>query len=186
MGQEVRALKKISLKGQNVEKTKKEVVTDIEITKKLSHPNVIKNYEFYRDKDFIYIVSQFYEGGEMLDHLEKSNFLLEAEAQQVIRQVLEVISYAHSQGVTHRDIKLQNILLKKKVEIGDSNPYEIAVIDWGCSCTFDRTKKLTEFIGTLIYMAPEVFQRKYDEKADIWSIGVLTYILLTGEPPFYG
>merc|ERR1712147_84005 len=87
----------------------------------------------------------------------------------------------HSQGIMHRDLKPENILLEDTFEY-----YKIKLIDFGESIKFKKGEPITEMVGTPYYIAPEVLKKSYDEKADIWSIGVITFILLSGSPPFGG
>jgi len=96
---------------------------------------------------------------------------------------MSVINYAHSFGIVHRDLKPENVLLEKK-----KDQFYIKVIDWGTAAIYDPKKPLTELIGTPYYIAPEILKpdRHYDNKCDVWSAGVILYILLSGEPPFDG
>lgn len=98
-----------------------------------------------------------------------------------MRQLLSAISYCHERNVVHRDLKPENLLLDR--EAPDAN---IKVIDFGTSALFHSNQKLTQKYGTSYYIAPEVLRRDYNEKCDIWSCGVIMYILLSGKPPFYG
>lgn len=98
-----------------------------------------------------------------------------------MKQVLSAINYCHSQNIVHRDLKPENLLLDK-----DENNPKIKIIDFGTSQVFDADQPMTQKFGTPYYIAPEVLKKKYNEKCDIWSLGVILYILLCGYPPFNG
>jgi calcium-dependent protein kinase len=101
-----------------------------------------------------------------------------------MRQLLSAVAYCHENGVIHRDLKPENILIENSEE-KDKEFFHIKVIDFG-TCEILKKKKLTEQIGTSFYIAPEVIKNSYNEKCDLWSCGVILYILLCGSPPFYG
>lgn len=104
----------------------------------------------------------------------------EKDAAGIIKQLLSAVSYCHKKNVCHRDLKPENILLDSKQ--GDI----IKLIDFGTSQVFQSDMKMEMVLGTAYYIAPEVLTGKYTEKCDLWSIGVILYILLSGEPPFFG
>ena len=122
-------------------------------------------------------------GGDLFGYIEKRGFALpEERAKVIIRKVCGAMYYLHSYGIVHRDLKPENILLDtKKNNI-------IKIIDWGTARFFDKdkNKKMNKISGTPYYIAPEVLLEKYDEKCDVWSCGVIMYILLCGYPPFNG
>ena len=124
-------------------------------------------------------------GGEFFDRLAKrakeNKMYTEKDGARILKQILQAVNYLHSHGVCHRDLKPENILFSTISE--DS---QVKLIDFGLSKVFDgdnNTMKGT--VGTTFYMAPEVINGKYDEKCDIWSCGVILYIMLCGKPPFY-
>ena len=98
-----------------------------------------------------------------------------------MKQVLSIITYSHQNNIVHRDLKPENILLEDK-----GSDSIIKIIDWGCAKNFNKNEKLTNKDGTPYYIAPEVLEGNYDEKCDIWSCGVILYIMLCGYPPFDG
>ena len=108
----------------------------------------------------------------------------ETIAARIMLQVLSAIHHCHTNNITHRDIKPDNILVDRSQ--GDKDEITVKVIDFGISCQFDPKKKLTLGVGTPYYVAPEVLVKEYDEKVDIWSAGVILYILLSGQAPFDG
>lgn len=177
---EFRAVKKILKSAQSKEEQEK-LANEVDILRGLDHPNIIKIYEFYQDEKFFYIVTELCTGGELFDSIVASKSFTEKKAARIIQQVLSAISYCHTNKIVHRDLKPENLLLDKP---GDDAT--IKVIDFGLSRVFDPNKKMRHKLGTVYYIAPEVLQCQYDEKCDVWSCGVITFIMLCGYPPFNG
>ena len=155
---------------------------EIEILKKISHPNIISIYEIFEDSINYYIMTEYLEGGELFDMITKQHVLSEVDAAKILKQLLKGVNYLHNMNIVHRDLKPENIMLLKR---NDSN-YDLKLIDFGTTKLFEKGESLTKFIGTSYYIAPEVLKEYYNEKCDIWSCGVIMYILLTGYPPFNG
>ena len=174
---QTRACKILKKATQDINSLKEEV----EILSKLSHPNIMQLYEVYNDKTNFYIVSEFCPGGELFDAISKKGNFNENEASKIMKQVLSAITHSHQNNIVHRDLKPENILLEDK-----GNDSIIKIIDWGCAKNFNKNEKLTNKDGTPYYIAPEVLEGYYDEKCDIWSCGVILYIMLCGYPPFDG
>ena len=174
---EVRALKII--KKHNGQDSSR-MYLEVEILKKLIHPNIMQIYEFYEDKKNFFIITEFCEGGELFDKIIEKGSLTESEASGIMKQLVSAVNYIHSNQIVHRDLKPENILLDTKKD------NIIKIIDWGEARFFDKQKKMNRISGTPYYIAPEVLAEKYDEKCDIWSCGVIMYILLSGHPPFNG
>ena len=159
--------------------------TEIDLLRATDHPNIIKLYDIFEDNIFIYLIMEECTGGEFFDRLAKrakeNKMYTEKDGARILKQILQAVNYLHSHGVCHRDLKPENILFSTISE--DS---QVKLIDFGLSKVFDgdnNTMKGT--VGTTFYMAPEVINGKYDEKCDIWSCGVILYIMLCGKPPFY-
>ena len=152
---------------------------EIEILRKISHPNIVNIFEIFEDKTKYYIMSEFCEGGELFTAIAEKGFFNEFEASRIIKQILEAVNYLHSNSIVHRDLKPENIMLM-------ANGKDLKLIDFGTAIELPKRKKLTKFIGTSYYLAPEVIAENYDEKCDIWSCGIILYILLCGYPPFNG
>ena len=161
--------------------SQKKFKKEIDILKALDHPNIVKVYEFFEDSSMFYIVMEHCRGGELFDDIMKSKIYSEYECSQIMRQLFSCISYLHSINVVHRDLKPENILFDEK-----SDFMNIKLIDFGSAEYFEKKKKLTESIGTPFYVSPEVLKRSYTEKCDMWSAGVILYILVVGSPPFFG
>ena len=173
-----RAIKILKKSGQDEEK----FFLEVNILSKLTHPNIMHIYEFYEDKANYYIVSELCKGGELFDMITEKGAFKESEACPLMHQLMSAITYCHQNRIVHRDLKPENILLEDK---NRDNPV-IKLIDWGGARYFSKHKKMTKINGTPYYIAPEVLSETYNEKCDVWSAGVILYILLCGYPPFNG
>ena len=161
------------------------LMREVNLMIKLDHPNIIKLYEYYEDEKKIYLIMELCTGGELFDKIientEKGKQFTEKQAANIFKQMMSAVNYCHKNGIVHRDLKPENLLYFDKSE---NSP--IKVIDFGMSKRFDHNKLLTEKVGTAYYISPEVIKGKYDEKCDIWSAGVILYILICGYPCFNG
>lgn len=155
---------------------------EIDILKKLDHPNIMRIYEFYNREHRFYLICEYIEGEELFEKITASKYFTEEHAAIYMQQILNGVNYCHKMGITHRDLKPENIL----VEETDKANISIKIIDFGTSAMISPNEKLTKKTGTSFYIAPEVLQGKYNEKCDIWSCGIIMYILLCGGPPFNG
>ena len=174
---QTRAVKVLKKSNQDINLLMREV----EILSKLSHPNIMQIFEVFQDQSSFYIVSEYCKGGELFDILSQKGSLSEKDTAHIMKQVLSAISYSHKNNIVHRDLKPENILLDD-----NSKDLFIKIIDWGCAVSFSTDKKMHEADGTAYYIAPEVLREEYDEKCDVWSCGVILYIMLCGYPPFNG
>lgn len=175
-----RAVKIISKQMLESEAARNQFIKEVEILKLLDHPNIIRVFEFFEDEWYFYIVMEHCSGGELFDEILKHKQFTEFEAARIIRQVFSCIAYLHSINVVHRDIKPENLLLEEKDDF-----FNIKLIDFGIATTGQKDG-IVGMIGTPSYIAPEVITGSYNEKCDVWSGGVLMYILLSGYPPFQG
>jgi len=149
---------------------------ETEIMTKVKHPNIVSFYGLYEDKERVYFILELINGGDLFDKIEEVDTFTEEDASKIVKQILEALKYLHSEKIVHRDIKVDNILCDK-----DLNCY---IADFGLSRHLDQTLLLSK-VGSLEYTAPEVFTGKgYTEACDLWSVGVVTFILLTGTFPF--
>ena len=141
-------------------------------------------YEIMEDDKFYYIISELLEGGELYDRIIRKKRFSERDAAVIIHQILLALNYMHQRQIVHRDIKPENILFEK----ADQNESLIKITDFGFANFLDPNEEsLTDTLGSPLYMAPEIVKKvKYNTKVDIWSLGVLTYIMLSGKPPFNG
>ena len=166
----------------------KKFLKEIQVLKELEHPNIIKIFEYYIDNKYHYIISALLTGGELYETILKFQKFNEKKAAYIMKQILSALNYLHSKGIVHRDIKPENILVQKtdKKSKNDIDEINIKLIDFGASNFFKENEKLTLKVGSPYYIAPEVLNKSYNEKCDIWSAGVVLYVMLTGNFPFIG
>lgn len=159
-----------------------DVRREVKILKALSgHENLVKFYDAFEDAHNVYIVMELCEGGELLDRiLSRGGRYTEEDAKSIVVQILKVVAFCHLQGVVHRDLKPENFLFSTRDEDA-----AMKVIDFGLSDFVRPDQRLNDIVGSAYYVAPEVLHRSYTLEADVWSIGVITYILLCGSRPFY-
>ena len=174
------------------EKIKKDVEIlhrELEILKTLDHPNIVKFYEVYQDEKFFHLVMEHCSGGDLFERIEKERQLDEKEAACIMKKIFSATNYLHERGICHRDLKPENFLFSSNIK-----GCEIKIIDFGLSKQFETKigdseaafRELKTVVGTPLYVAPEVLKGKYDFRCDNWSLGVVTYVLLSGNPPFFG
>jgi len=175
----IRAIKVLDRTKMTTEDQQK-LNEEIGVLKKLDHPNIMKLFEVFIEPQNYYLVTEFVDGGELFEETQRRGILPEKMAANIMRQLLSVVMYCHKKGMVHRDLKPKNILLSK------SNKHNIKVIDFGIATAFAPNSILRETVGTPYYMAPEVLAKSYNEKCDVWSCGVILYILLSGCKPFNG
>eukprot|EP00986_Skeletonema_menzelii_P004273 scaffold1452_cov96-Skeletonema_menzelii.AAC.8 len=166
------------------------------------HPNILQLVDFHEDQDHVYIITERYTGGELFDFIGQHSSrrgsygcLTEGYAASIIKCLLEAVAYLHSLGIVHRDVKPENILFEhdrgeKEYEqhYFDSVTNSIRLIDFGLSreYNFEVDGYMSNPVGTSYYVAPECLEGKYTQSCDVWSVGIITYILLCGYPPFNG
>lgn len=178
----LRAMKVVKIETLTYQDDDKTFLKEIEVLSILNHPNIIKLYEYYVDDVHYYFITDFAEGGELYDKIYEIKNYQESDSASIMEQLLSAVSYMHSKNIVHRDIKPENILLETKTT-GDLS---IKIIDFGTANFFENDTKLRLKVGTPYYIAPEVLKKEYSYKCDIWSCGVIMYILLSGNPPFDG
>lgn len=155
---------------------------EVDIFTTLDHPNIVKFYEQYSDEQFVHLVMEFCSGGELLDKITKDGHLSEEETKRIMAQAISAVKHLHEKGIVHRDLKLENFLLES-----DKPDAAIKLIDFGLAKRYDPVRQnLRTVVGTSYYVAPEVLKGKYNDKCDEWSLGVMMYIMLSGDPPFDG
>lgn len=159
-----------------------DVRREVKILKALSgHKHLVRFYDACEDTNNVYIVMELCEGGELLDRiLSRGGRYTEEDAKVIVLQILSVVAFCHLQGVVHRDLKPENFLFTTRNEDAD-----MKLIDFGLSDFIRPEERLNDIVGSAYYVAPEVLHRSYSLEADIWSIGVITYILLCGSRPFW-
>merc|ERR1719291_1099120 len=164
---------------KNVDRFKQEIA----IMKMMDHPNIVKLYESFEDLRNIYLVMELCSGGELFDKIIESGHFTEVQAAILMQQIVKAIFYMHENHVCHRDLKPENFLFMTKDPIEKNL---LKIIDFGLSCKFETNQVLTTKAGTPYYVAPQVLAGKYDHLSDLWSLGVIMYVLLCGYPPFHG
>jgi len=165
----------------NVGQDMARLATEIEILKTVNHPNIINLKEIVDTKNCLFIVTELVTGGELFDKIVELGAYSEKDASVLVYKMTSAIEYLHSKGIVHRDLKPENLLLKN-----DNDVREVNLADFGLSKIMSQKVMMQTACGTPGYVAPEVLQAKgYDKEVDMWSIGVITYILLCGFPPFY-
>lgn len=164
------------LKAEDVSSLQEEV----DVLGSIDHPNVIKLYDFFEEKKMYYMVIELMEGGELFERIVKKTFYNEKEARDLIRILLDALAYLHQRNIVHRDLKPENLLLKSPY-----NDFDIKLADFGFAKQVNG-KSLDTQCGTPGYVAPEILKgAKYGTEVDMWSCGVIVYILLGGYPPFH-
>lgn len=168
---------------------------ETQILKTLDHPNIIKLIETYQDEHNYYLVEEYCAGGDLYDFIKKQKSFSEKKAANIIFQILKAVNYLHANKIVHRDLKPENIVIVTSPNKGrltnnlvinrkndKSFDMSIKLIDFGTS-TRIQGRKLRQELGTIYYIAPEVFKGSYDEKCDIWSCGIILYTIFCGFPP---
>jgi len=191
--------KKFALKIIEKDKVKEKVYLlerEIMILRSMDHPNIINFYETYQDSKYLYIVMEFCSGGDLMDRILHKTHLEEKDVCEIMEKLFSAINYVHKKKIVHRDLKLENVLFSDKT--ADS---EIKIIDFGLSAIVkakfhsffshetdhqhqDIPNDLNSKVGTPLYVAPEVLKGNYSYECDIWSLGVIMFMLLSGDPPF--
>lgn len=179
---EVLACKSIAKDRLVTQEDVRSIKLEFEIMTRLSgHPNVVDLKAVYEEEDYVHLVMELCAGGELFHQLEKYGRFSEDKARVLFRQLMQVVTYCHDNGVVHRDLKPENILLSTKAS---SSPIKLA--DFGLATYIKPGQNLHGTVGSPFYIAPEVLTGGYNQAADVWSAGVILYILLSGMPPFWG
>lgn len=158
------------------------ILREVEIFKSIDHPCVLRLYEFFDSFDKYYLVMEYFEGGDLYSKISELQRLEESQVSAVMKQIFAGVQHLHSKGIIHRDLKPENILLETKKQ-GDLS---LKIIDFDTAVFISLDSQIKGTMGSLYYMAPEVFDGFYTEKCDLWSCGVIMYALLSGNPPFSG
>ncbi|CAI2361515.1 unnamed protein product [Moneuplotes crassus] len=167
------------IKIRKIKSNFESVMKEIQMMKSIDHPDIVKVLEIYRDSKKIYLVMELVQGEELFDYILRKEKLREWETRKIIRQLVQIVKYLNSVKIAHRDLKPENIMINSK-------SLKIKLLDFGLSSYFEESKKLVSPVGTPYYVAPEVLRGSYGKECDMWSIGIITFICLTGAPPFQG
>lgn len=161
---------------------------EVDLLASVDHPSVMRLINCYEDMNYVHIVTEKYSGGELFDKIidrtTDGGCFDEHSAAHIIKSLLEAVAYLHANGIVHRDIKPENILFDSLEE----NSTSIKLIDFGLSRRHVQgvETNLSNPVGTAYYMSPELLKCNYSAPTDIWSSGIIAYILLCGYPPFNG
>lgn len=183
---------KVAKKGAMTAVEQRRLLEEVRIMSALDHDHIVRLHAFHADKDAYYIVSELCTGGELFDKIVTRSSYSEREAREVVRTIAEAVAYMHAHGVVHRDLKPENVLLSSP----DDETAIIRIADLGFAKVVPRGAAgadgvpakgfLRTSCGTPSYVAPEILEgRPYDEAVDLWSLGVIAYILLAGYAPFH-
>ncbi len=179
------AMKKINKVKEN-EIDDMEIKNEIEILKKLDHPNIVKIIEFYSTPKAYYIITDFCACGELYNQIKHQ--YTEGQLAVLFYQVFSGLYYLHTKNIVHRDLKLENILISEIEKDNNTNDkyFWVKIIDFGTAKIFEKNKNEKAVVGSSYYIAPEVLHKNYNEKCDTWSVGVILYMLIVGRAPFDG
>ena len=173
----VKIFRKSSFQSQ---KLQDQLYLEIDILKSLDHPNVIRFIEYFEDEKKIYLILEKCSGGELYSQILKINSFSEELSACLMKQILSAVNYLHERKIVHRDLKPENVLFEHKNDFSS-----IKIIDFGLAL-HTTEKRLKEKVGSIFYVSPEVLSHNYTDKCDMWSCGVLAYVMLSGLPPFDG
>ena len=177
------AVKIINKDSIKTTEDKELVRIEIGILKLCHHPNVVRLLDHLENEDYIFIVTEYIEGGTLGQYFKKRNFnFSERQASSIMSQIANGVKYLHKYGIVHRDLKPDNIMITQQNDFGI-----IKIMDFGLSKIVSTQEKMVDGYGTLSYVAPEVLLRTpYNKEVDIWSMGVILYYMLCGHLPFKG
>jgi len=163
-----------------------EIKNEVNILKTLSHPNIVKIYEFFDTAIYYYIVTEYCKNGELFSYI--TNVYNETQLAVLFYQVFSGLCYLHEKKILHRDLKLENLMVSEKEKdlVTGEEYFWIKIIDFGTAKIFQKNKTEKTVIGSSYYIAPEVLRQKYNEKCDTWSVGVILFMTLAGFAPFDG
>ncbi|UJR34944.1 hypothetical protein I4U23_027722 [Adineta vaga] len=180
------AMKTIQKKPGN--KIKASVLeNEVKLLKEVNHPNLIQLHEVLESSQNLYLIVELCEGGELGLHLKKIGPLPEETVKQIMSKLVNALYYLHKMDIVHRDLKLENILLKN-IPMTKTDEFDIRVTDFGLSSkqSITNTDSLfNEYCGTPLYMAPEILDNKnYSALCDVWALGIIMFYLITGRHPY--
>mmetsp|Transcript_51620 Transcript_51620/g.160154 ORF Transcript_51620/g.160154 Transcript_51620/m.160154 type:complete len:508 (+) Transcript_51620:47-1570(+) len=178
--QEVRAVKMIESDNDDGEWSNHAIfVREVDLLQQICHENIIRYYDFYEDKHFLYVVMELCKGGEVFAKIIELKRFSEKNAAHLGRQMLSAIEYIHKLNICHRDVKAENFMLAEP-----SIHSVVKMIDFGMACKYERGDVLSELCGSPHYLAPELIGQKYNYLVDVWACGVLLYLLMYGHYPY--
>ena len=183
----IKSIDKTKISQRDIDNLEKE----IDIISSLDHPNIARFYETFHDERYFHIVTELCRGKELTKLLKQNGGKLnERKCRIIIMKILHAINYCHSHGIVHCDLKPDNIIFESPNEEEENedilNLLDLKLLDFGLSSRIKKNEKLNNTVGTAYFIAPETIKGEYDEKCDVWSIGVILYYILSGKFPFTG
>ena len=173
--------KKTTTKDENIKKENK-LLEEIDVLKNMDHQNIVRIFEFYEGEKYLYMVTEFIEGNDLFKLIKKEGKQTEMTTAIIMFQLFSAINYCNQRKIMHRDLKPENIMIGNKKLYGYIH---IKIIDFG-TAKFYENENENKLAGTPYYIAPEVLDKNYNEKCDMWSLGIIMYLLLVGKFPFTG
>lgn len=172
----IKQIQKVTLTADILQKLELE----IEILKRVNHQNIVNLEAVFQTLDSVFLVAEIVEGGNLFSRMKKMKTYSEKDAAVLVRNMCSALAYLHKLGIAHRDVKPENILL-----VSEHSNSDVKLADFGLSRYFSGSASLFTRVGTPLYVAPEILGNKgYGSLVDLWALGVLTYCLLSGKPPF--
>jgi len=159
---------------------RKAIENEIRLTKSCEHSNIVQLFEVFEECGSTYLVLELCSGGELFDHIVECGSLTEKQAAILIGSICRILSYMHERYICHRDLKPEHFLFQEE---GPLESTALKLIDFGLSCSF-TDQALSDPVGTILYVAPEVLARAYSAACDLWSLGVIAFFMLCGSHPF--
>lgn len=159
--------------------------TEYDILSLLNHPNVLKYVDAWIDRKNFYVLNELCTGGELFERIHKERKFSERKAAKILTDIISAIHFCHEQNVVHRDLKPENIVYR----VDDDGTDQLVIIDFGDAKIVQDTEMYNEFVGTAFYLPPEIIRDRKGwelKMSDMWSIGIIAYVLMTGRPPFHG
>ncbi|CBJ27498.1 Ca2+/calmodulin-dependent protein kinase, EF-Hand protein superfamily [Ectocarpus siliculosus] len=157
--------------------------SEVSVLRELDHPHIVRMRQVFYSKRHIYMIMDLATGGELFHLVTKNpgDCATEPEIRRMLTNMLSAVGYMHRHGIVHRDLKLENWLMQTP---GDTTA--VKLIDFGLSKHFTLDQNMQQAVGSTYYVAPEVLQGSYGPKCDMWSMGVIAYMMVSGAPPFWG
>ena len=165
--------------------TEKQILNEISILIQMDHPNILKIFSFYSLQQNYSIITELCSYGQLYDEINSNGPFNEKKSSYILYQILSAINYCHKMNIIHRDLKPENILITNK-DGDDKDLLYVKIADFGTAKIFKENQNENLIIGSPFYIAPEVIDKQYTEKCDLWSCGVLLYIFLSAKVPFNG